>query len=296
MEPQKTSNNHAGKQGKKPDDKDSNIAWHPAFLEAIQLELEDYKDVLEFIPEFQLTKEPMRIDCVIIKKAPNVVIKKNIAAIFREINLLEYKSPDDYVSVAGFYKAYAYACLYAYIKKVPMDRLTVSFIESRYPEKLIEHLINRRRYVVEENSHGIYTVKGDILPIQIIDSRQLPASENLWLKDLRDKLAPQEIQQILAEISKQGKEAGTGAYLDVITRANNDYLEEAINMSRNTLSFAEMLEKVGITAEIEARGEERKAIKVAQNMVNLGLPPETVIAATQLDPEKVKTMYQSIEQ
>ena len=87
------------------------IIWHPAFIEAIKLELEEYKDVLEFRSEYQLTAEPLRIDCVIIKKPKDAVIKKNIAEIFRETNLLEYKSPDDYVSVADFYKVYSYACL-----------------------------------------------------------------------------------------------------------------------------------------------------------------------------------------
>ena len=29
----------------------SAIAWHPAFVQAIQLELEDYQGVLEFYPE-----------------------------------------------------------------------------------------------------------------------------------------------------------------------------------------------------------------------------------------------------
>ena len=69
--------------------KTPNIAWHPAFIEAIQLELEDYQDVLEFHPEYQLTSEPLKIDCVVIKKVNDVAITKNIAAIFREVNLLE---------------------------------------------------------------------------------------------------------------------------------------------------------------------------------------------------------------
>jgi hypothetical protein len=47
------------------------------------------------------------------KKAKGAVIKKNIGVIFREHNLLEYKSPDDCVSVEDFYKVYGYACLYA---------------------------------------------------------------------------------------------------------------------------------------------------------------------------------------
>jgi len=45
-----------------------NISWHPAFVEALQKELEAYQDALEFYPEFQLTTEPLRIDCVVIKK------------------------------------------------------------------------------------------------------------------------------------------------------------------------------------------------------------------------------------
>ena len=63
-------------------------------------------------------------------------------------------------------------------------------------------------------------------------------------------------------------------------------------MGKTALSFDEYLEKTGITARAEARGGERKAINIAQNMVNLGLPIETVVSATQLEPEKVKAMYQ----
>jgi len=59
------------------------IFWHPAFFEAIQMELEEYSASLQFISEFQLSSEPLRIDVVIIKKTADVPIKKNIAQIFR---------------------------------------------------------------------------------------------------------------------------------------------------------------------------------------------------------------------
>jgi hypothetical protein len=91
----------------------STILWHPAFVEALRLELEQYEDALEFYPEFQLTTGPLRIDVVIIKKLKDLVIKKNIAAIFKTGNLVEFKSPGDYVAVENFYKVYGYACLYA---------------------------------------------------------------------------------------------------------------------------------------------------------------------------------------
>jgi hypothetical protein len=55
------------------------IAWHPAFVEAIQAELEGYKDVLEFQAEYPLTTEPLRIDVLIVKKRPDAIIEKSIA-------------------------------------------------------------------------------------------------------------------------------------------------------------------------------------------------------------------------
>ena len=272
------------------------IPWHPAFVEAIQMELDEYRDFLEFYPEYQLTSEPLRIDCVVIKKARNVKIQKNIAAIFREVNLLEYKSPVDYVSIADFYKVYGYACLYASLEEVPITSLTLSFVESRYPKKLLRHLRDVRKYTVEETGSGIYTVTGDIIPIQVIDSRRLSAEENLWLKGLDNNLGVREIQRVTTEIHRLGKAARIRAYFNTITKANTDSLREVYKMSRSSLTLDQFLEEVGLIAKWEAqgeaRGEERKAIDIAQNLVKLGLPFETIISATSLDPEKVKALYQ----
>jgi hypothetical protein len=284
---------------KRQDDDPSHIPWHPAFIEAIQLELDDYLDSLEFYPEYQLSSEPLRIDCVVVKKAKDVAIKKNIAVIFRNANLLEYKSPDDYVSVADFYKVYGYACLYASFEKVPITNLTVSFIESRYPEKLLKHLKNVRGYKVEEKSPGIYTVRGDIIPIQIIDNRQLPADENLWLRNLSNRLDPVSVLRVKDEIIRRDKTARIRAYMDAIAKANYSAIEEAMNMSEPAKSLDDVFVRTGLAAKWkemgaaigEARAKEREALTIAQNLVNLGIPFETVISATKLDPEKVRPMY-----
>jgi hypothetical protein len=78
---------------------ETHIPWHSAFYEAIQLELDNYRDVLEFDFEYPLNTEPLRVDVVIVKKQKDVRIEKNIAAIFRAVNIVEYKSPSDYISV-----------------------------------------------------------------------------------------------------------------------------------------------------------------------------------------------------
>jgi len=84
-------------------------SWHPAFAQAIEHELEDSKDALTFETEHQLTTEPLRIDVLIIKKKRNVVIKKNIAQIFRANNVIEYKSPSDRVTIEDYHKVQCYS-------------------------------------------------------------------------------------------------------------------------------------------------------------------------------------------
>ena len=169
--------------------------------------------------------------------------------------------------------------------------------ENRFPRTLISHLQEVRKFSVEEIRAGIYTVKGDIFPIQVVNSRRLSADENLWLKDLCGKLSQQEIQRVITEISRQEKRLGTGAYLDVIIRANNDNFRRTISMRhrQTTLSFDELLEEAGWTARWEARGkaigEENKAMEVAQNMIKIGLPFEIIVSVTSLEPEKVKMLY-----
>ena len=263
------------------------------------MELQAYHDVLDFHPEYNLTSEPLRIDCVVIKKAKGAVIEKNIAAIFRDVNLLEYKSPTDYVSVGDFYKVYAYACLYASFNEVPVTDLTISFVESRRPGKLIEHLQKVRGYTVEESCHGIYTVIGDIFPIQVIDSRHLPEDENLWLKNLSNELDMPAMQRIGDAAERQGKEAKLRAYLAAIIQANPFAAREVMNMGYVHPVLEEAFVESGLAAKWEAiweakwtaRAEERKSLDIAQNLIRLGYPFEEIVSATELDPEKVRELY-----
>jgi len=282
------------------------IAWHPAFVEALGMELKAYAGVLEFHPEYQLTSEPLRIDCVVIKKAKSAVIDKNIAAIFRGANLLEYKSPGDYLSVGGFYKVYGYACLYASLEGIPVTDMTVSFVESRHPRELVRHLESERGYAVEKSLPGIYTVRGDIFPMQIIDTRHLPEEENLWLKGLSARLEPLGARRILDAARLQGRDARLGAYLDAVFNANAAALREAMKMAKNTVTFESVLEEAGLIAKWEARGVtigeargvaigeargEAKTLGIARNLIGMGLPFEAIVSATELDPEKVRALY-----
>ena len=95
----------------------------------------------------------------------------------------------------------------------------------------------------------------------------------------------------MLEVNHQGKAARINTYVNVIASANFQAVKEAINMSDTVRSLDDVLEVTGVAARVEARAKERGALAIAQNLINLGLPMETVISATMLDPEKVKALY-----
>ena len=122
---------------------DDKIQWHPAFDAALQIELEDEAEYLEFEPEHLLSKKPMQID-VLVKNEKDVKIKKNIGRIFRQYNIIEYKSPDDKLNIDDFYKTYGYACLYKSetgdVDQIPATELTITFVCYHYPVKMLQRL------------------------------------------------------------------------------------------------------------------------------------------------------------
>ena len=118
-------------------------SWHPAFAQAIENELEESKDALTFETEHQLTTEPLCIDVLIIKKKRNVVIEKNIAQIFRANNVIEYKSPEDRVTIEGYHKTHCYSRLYASLNKADIADMSVTVVVTHRPRKLLGFLKSR---------------------------------------------------------------------------------------------------------------------------------------------------------
>ena len=74
------------------------------------------------------------MDELIIKVAENEVIHKNIGRIFKRYNVIEYKSPDDNLTINDFYKVYGYCCFYQSdtdkVCEIPPQELTITFIQS----------------------------------------------------------------------------------------------------------------------------------------------------------------------
>jgi hypothetical protein len=235
----------------------SGIPWHPAFVQAVRLELEQYNDVLEFQSGYRLTSEPLEIDVVIVKKTPDVVIEKNIARIFKKVNLLEYKSPDDYFSVYDFYKVLAYAYLYATLNQTRIEDMTISIVETRYPRELFRYIAEDKNRGVNESSPGIYVISGYPVTIQVIECKKLPLPENLWFKGLTKDLNAAAAGIILEESRKRTKGEELAAYLYALINANRMIIGEVLKMADGVLPIDELMEELGLAAKWEKRGEVR---------------------------------------
>ena len=105
------------------------IQWHPGFYAGMELELKAFD--LSFDSEYQLTRGPLSIDLLIIKKLSDQKIDVDFAECFRRHNIVEFKSPEDELSIDMFYKTQAYACLY----KASGETVPVNTV---FPVRLVE--------------------------------------------------------------------------------------------------------------------------------------------------------------
>lgn len=138
------------------------LQWHTAFYAGIQIELEEEAENLLFENEHMLGTKPMQIDVLIIKKDAKKSIRKNIGQLFRKYNLVEYKSPDDNLSINDFYKVLGYAYFYmadtSHVREIRSEEVSISYVCSKYPRELIKYL-RFKGHTVEWQEKGIYGSK-----------------------------------------------------------------------------------------------------------------------------------------
>ena len=178
---------------------ESYIDWHSAFYDAIQMELAQDRDKLRFEREHPLNVEPLRPDVIIIKKTPGTALHQKFAEIFRWHNLIEFKSPEDSLSVSDYIKTFSYPCIYQHEANISYKDITLTLVREMYPRGLLKYLKTDLNRVVNERSPGIFTVDGEMFPVQVIVGKRLPKDENIWLKNLnKDKLDMRTLQKMKA--------------------------------------------------------------------------------------------------
>ena len=209
------------------------IQWHPAFAAALEMELLENKDDLEFEREHNLNRKPLLIDCLVIKKKKDVVIKNEIGKFFKKYNIIEYKSAKDSLSIDDVAKIQGYAHLYkAYgesINAVKFDEVTVTLIRESKPIGLFKYF-EENKYTVSNPGKGIYYIESGLkLPTQIIIGKELTHENHEWFNLLSDKVTKQEMARAI-EYSRNVKNKNEKELIDAIFEvsvlANKDIVEE----------------------------------------------------------------------
>ena len=246
---------------------DKVLQWHPGFFAALQIELQEESGNLEFYPEYELSKKPMRIDTLIVKKMTDSPVRKNIGRIFRKHNLIEYKSPGDYLSINDFYKVYGYACFYQSdtekVGEIRLEEITITFVCNHYPREMLRILKKERKIAVRKIENGIYWLENEFLPIQIILNHELSSDENRWLNSLRtDIKADKETDRLMRDYKEHKDSKLYQAVMDLVVRANQKAMKEARDMCDALKElFADELEE-------EAKKREKRLTSLIYRLLN----------------------------
>ncbi len=207
--------------------------WHPAFCSTMELELLENEKGLIYDPEYYLSREPLRIDLLIIKKKPEEVIKNEIGSFFLGHNIVEYKSPDDSINIDTFYKVLSYACLYkadtGAVDEILDTDITVSLIREQKPVKLLGQL--EKKYQVRREGNGIYRIYGMIFPMQVIVTKELEENRHVWLKALTRSMDISQAERLLdsydrLEGDKEREKAGV--VVNLVSDINNEIFEKIV--------------------------------------------------------------------
>ncbi|GHU72170.1 hypothetical protein FACS1894184_19760 [Clostridia bacterium] len=252
--------------------------WHPPYVQAMEGTLVKYKDDLIITAESQLTMAPMKIDLVIVKKNPGVLIDNDIARIYKGVNICEYKSPSDGLTVYDYHKTIAYCHLYTVKERADFFDFTMSLVGSNHPRGLIKYLKEGCGYKVEEKYAGVYFVEGAALPIQIIETKRLSIETNPLLRGLNKDLTPGDLAKSLNCCNSISKEIDLGAYFKAVTEANAEALKGAANMFTLTPEWRSKLEETGWPKEWAETAREKARYDAAIEAIKDGVKKASTIA------------------
>ena len=210
-----------------------NISWHPGFYGAAELEFLSNKGDLEFQREYNLSKEPVRMDLLIIKKLSDARIENELGHIFKRFNVVEYKNPDDALTIDDYYKTVGYACLYKglgeSIDLIPADELTISIFRESCPREMFKAM-KKMDLEIEERYPGIYYISGKqaLFDTQIVVTKQLEKETHRTLRVLSKHVQEEDVRAFVEKAGKMtepGDRNNIDAVLHVSVSANREIYE-----------------------------------------------------------------------
>ncbi len=269
-----------------------NIKWHPGFYGSIEYILKEYKNDLSYDREYELSKEPIKMDMLIIKKERDVVIDNPIGEIFRKYNIVEYKSPRDELSIDDLYKTIAYAGLYKgygkYVDEISAKEMTISIFRHIYPRELFKSL-EELSAKIEEKTFGIYYVYDIInIPLQIVVTKQLEKGRYEALRILAPDAEEDEIRRFIKGtdyLKDKDDKINADAILQVSVSANQELYDKIRGDGVMCEALRELMKDEFDQTVIETKATDKREFAV--NMLNGNEPLSKITKYTKLSKEEV---------
>ena len=280
--------------------KDKKVQWHPAFYGAMHLELRENKEDLELEEEVILNTLPLRVDMLVVKKKYPCEIQNEIGKMFEKYNLVEYKSPSDSLNYDVFLKGIAYAYLYkaneAYLDKILLEEVTLTFIREAKPVKLFK-ILRKEKFSIEEKYSGIYyIIKERYIKIQIIVSKELKDENHIWLNALSSKVKIEQVVRFL-DISQNLESSYDVNYSDSVWEVMESVNRETVQKVREnemTKAWAEIVQPRIDEAFDDGfnngfnNGSLDKGVSIFKNMIRDGMSRELAQKYAEISDELVE--------
>jgi hypothetical protein len=110
-----------------------------------------------------------------------------------------------------------------------MDDITLTFLRSRRPRKLLREL-SEKEYTITEPYAGIYYIQKDTyLMTQIIVTEELDSGEHVWLRALTDRLKEEDARRLALatrDLFLKGDVDNADAVIQVSMKANEAIFEK----------------------------------------------------------------------
>ena len=286
---------------------DGRTRYHYGFYAAMKVCYDLLKARVTYAQEKQLGEDPIRLDFLIIKKDNDVTLHDPIGEFFRAVNLFEYKSPEDGLSIDDFYKAQGYGLIYkGYDRKVnelPIEEMTLTLVRHSYPRELMR-MLKKIGFIIDEPYNGIYRVEGKVsIPVQIVVSSRLTDGEYDGLQLLAEGCTKEAVlhyaeKAVASEDENIKTNAGTviSICLDINEELGSQLKEEGTMNETIRRIFKEAFDlerQKGISEGINEGINEEKE-RVATDMLKKNLPLSLIEEISKLSEDTIRSLAKNI--
>lgn len=272
----------------------SQIDWHSGFAGGLNLSMKEYLQDIEISREVQLSKKPIRMDCLILKKREDVVIDNDLGRGFRGHNIIEYKNPDDELNIDVLWKTIGYAGIYKSLGRtvndIPAEEITISIVRARKPIKLFDLIANDYGEVISEQD-GVYRIEGIIsIPLRIVVLDEVSDHKLLALKIMKKNADEDDVREFIKEAAKfntPGDKHDADAVIQVCGKANTDLFEK-MKGKKKMCEFLKELMADEIKAEIKVAEDKAEEKGKVLARFEDGMSIKAIAERTGLEVEEVK--------